>query len=601
MIRTTTQKTVTSLVLGVACLVAPSVSRAGILPSLSGTIAGTVRDTGGKPQLGAVVMLLNRQDRLVQRVLTDEHGEFRLPGLTPSFYSIKVSLASFIPAIKKDVLVQPGMRSVLNVNLSTLFSSVSLSYPTLDNGSFMSDDWKWVLRSAGATRPVMRLVEEADAAAGVSQQRERAALFSGTHAMLRVAAGDRPMSDVTSDPVGLGTAFALSTSVYGASNLQVSGDVGYGSENGAPAAAFRTSYSRSIGGGTPEVSLTMRQLTLPGRFAAAMAGQDSGLPMLRTMSAAFDDHTQIADNLTIQYGAAMDCISFLDHLNYFSPYARLSYEVGEGSTIEFAYTSGNARPDLEGQASDEEDLQRDLKTLDVFPRISMLGGQSKVQRGQEYEIGYARKMGSRTYHVSAYRESVSNLALSMVSPAGLFGSADLLPDLFSGNSIFNAGNFDTVGFSVAGTQNFGDHVSATVIYGSTGALTTDRRELVSNNPDELRSMIREGRRHAATTRITATAPWTGTHFVASYQWAARGDQHWIETGNLYSTQSLRPLPGFNVYIRQPIPGLGHRLEATADLRNLLAQGYLGLNGPQNERILLVQNPRSVRGGLAIIF
>ena len=29
--------------------------------------------------------------------------------------------------------------------------------------------------------------------------------------------------------------------------------------------------------------------------------------------------------------------------------------------------------------------------------------------------------------------------------------------------------------------------------------------------------MHEGRRHAATTRIAATVPWTGTHVIASYQ------------------------------------------------------------------------------------
>lgn len=586
-------------------MVAPSIAHAVALAPLSGGIAGTVKDAAGKPQLGAVVLLLNHQERVIDRILTDERGEFKVLGLLPNFYSVKVTMASFVPAIKRDILVQPGMRSVLTVNLNTLFSSIQLSYPTLENGSIMSDDWKWVLRSASATRPVMRLLEksaedEALAAADTAEK-TRTAVFSGTHAILKVSGGDRPVADLAASQADLGTAFALSTSVYGDNNVQVSGNVGYGTQSGAPAAAFRTSYSRSLAGENPEISVTMRQLSLPGRFAAAFSGQDSALPALRTMSAAFDDHSEIADNLTLQYGFALDCVSFLDHLNYLSPYARLSYQLSPGSELEFAYTSGNARPDLAGETGDEADLQRSLNTLGLFPRISMLGGQSKVQRGQEYEIGYSRKMRSRSVQVSAYRESVTNLALSMVSPSGFFSGTDVLPDLFSGNSIFNAGNFDSVGFSVGATQNLGDHVTASVIYGSTGALTTDRREIVSNSPDELRSMIRAGRRHAATTRITATSPWTGTHFIASYQWAARGDQHWIEPGNLYSTHALQPLPGLNVYFRQPIPGLGRRVEATADLRNLLAQGYLGIHTAQNQQILLVENPRSFRGGLSFIF
>lgn len=599
MFKTNTPKMVASLVVGIVCMGAPSLFAASQATALAGAIAGTVKDAGGRPQLGASVLLLNHQERVISRVLTDEKGEFKVLGLLPNFYSVKVTMASFVPAIKKDILVQPGMRSILNVSLNTLFSSVQLSYPTLENGSIMSDDWKWVLRSASATRPVMRLLEPSESPEDPAEK-TRAAMFSGTHAIVRVSAGDGSLVEATGNQATLGTAFALSTSVYGANNVEFSGNVGYGSQNGSPAAAFRTSYSRNFMGASPEISLTMRQLSIPARFAGAIAGQDS-LPALRTMSAAFDDHAQISDNLSVQYGFSLDCVSFLDHLNYYSPYAHFTYQLSNGAELEFAYTSGNARPDLADSAGEDEDLQRGLNTLAMFPQISMVHGQSKVQRGEEFEIGYSRKMGSRTVQVSAYREAVSNLALSMVAPAGFMSANDLLPDLFSGNSIFNLGNFDSVGYSVAGTQNLGDHLSATVIYGSTGALTTDGRELVSNNPDELRQMIRAGRRQSITSRVNATSPWTGTHMVASYQWVAGGDERWVDPGNLYSTRANRPLPGLNIYIRQPIPGFGHRIELTADLRNLLAQGYLGLNAAQGQRILLVENPRSVRGGLSFIF
>jgi hypothetical protein len=64
------------------------------------------------------------------------------------------------------------------------------------------------------------------------------------------------------------------------------------------------------------------------------------------------------------------------------------------------------------------------------------------------------------------------------------------------------------------------------------------------------------------------------------------------------------MPGLNVYIRQPIPGLSilpWRMEATADLRNMLAQGYLPLGMIDGQRVLLVETPRSFRGGLSFIF
>jgi hypothetical protein len=105
-----------------------------------------------------------------------------------------------------------------------------------------------------------------------------------------------------------------------------------------------------------------------------------------------------------------------------------------------------------------------------------------------------------------------------------------------------------------------------------------------------------------TARVSAVTPATGTHMIASYQWT---DNHSaITPGHLYSTQSIRPVPGLNLYLKQPLPSfslLPWRMEITADLRNLLAQGYLPLTLADGRRILLVQTPRSFRGGLSFIF
>jgi hypothetical protein len=43
------------------------------------------------------------------------------------------------------------------------------------------------------------------------------------------------------------------------------------------------------------------------------------------------------------------------------------------------------------------------------------------------------------------------------------------------------------------------------------------------------------------------------------------------------------------------------MEATADLRNLLAQGYIPVALPDGQHLLLVHTPRSVRGGLNFRF
>jgi hypothetical protein len=578
-----------------ACLAAPWLAHAADPVKFMGAISGVVRNSLGVPQMGAVVLLYNRQDRNVDKVLSDSTGRFQFSDLVPDLYSVKVSVATLVPALKKNILVQPGMQSMLAVNLNNLFITIQLSYPPLENGSLLTDDWKWALRTSSATRAVQRFMDSPPAP-GI----EHANAFSDTRGVLRVSAGQGSVSTGVANEADLGTAFALATSLYGSNNLQVSGNVGYGSQTGVPSAAFRTSYSRDLMGGSPEVSLTMRQLFSPGRLATALAGPESSLPLLRTMSASFDDHTRLSDDITLRYGLTLNSIAFLDRMNYASPYARLTWDLGGGSQLELTYTAGDARPDLAaGSPSEDTDLQRGLNSLGLFPRMSLLNGRPRVQRGQEDEVTYSRKAKSRTYSVTAYHESISDAALTLVAPAGMYAGSDVMPDVFSDSSIFNAGNFQSTGYTAALSQDLGERVAVAVMYGSVGVLTAGNHDLVTNDPDELRAMIHAGHRQVATTRVTATAPHIGTRVVVSYQWAP--DHRWAMPGNVYSTQSNQPAPGLNIFIRQPLPGFARRVEATADLRNMLAQGYLPLGMVSGQPVMLVETPRSLRGGLAFIF
>jgi hypothetical protein len=421
-----------------------------------------VRDTVGSPTAGAAVQLYSRQERLLLKATTDERGRFLFADLTPDLYSVRVTRLPYDPAFRKAIAVRSGERSILSVSLSSLFSSIRISYPELENGSPMTDEWKWVLRSALATRPVFRFTPDGDlspdpaeAIAKEGQRAQRAAMFGETRGVVRVSAGDSFLSAGGETQADLGTTFALATALYGSGKLSFGGNLGFSAQTGAPAAAFRTSFSRRVAGGTPEVSLTVRQVILPERLAAAFAGQESALPALRTMSASFDNRMQLSDSVTLQYGSTLDYVSFFDHLNYVSPYARLDYHLSEDEDIEFAFTSGNARNDLAGIGAEDGDLQRNLDTLSRFPRFSLRGGRARLQRGEEFEAAYSRKAGSRTYRVSAYHESVDNAALSMVAPAGMFSTADVMPDLFSNSAIFNAGSFRNTGYSATVIQQLG--------------------------------------------------------------------------------------------------------------------------------------------------
>lgn len=585
---------------GTMCLV--SLGHAAPAPAkFSGGILGLVSNASGIPQMGAAVLLYSRYDRMLQRVLTTEKGTFSFGALAPDVYTIRVSLASFLPALKRNIVVQPGMQSLLNVNLATVFSSIQLVAVTPGDSPLMSEEWKWVLRGASVTRPVLRLLPELNASRVSARQATGSSFFSSTRGVVRVSAGDQ--GSVLSTEPDLGTAFAVATCFLGSNHLQVSGNFGYSSYSRTPTAAFRTSFRREMAGREgPEIRLTMRQVYLPLRAGAAVLGgmQDSA-PVLRTLSATLKDETRLTDRLRFEYGLSLDSVTFLDRLNYASPYGRLTYELGKHQALQFGYASGV--PPAELFARDRESggqFQGDLTALALFPRISLRSGHVRLQRSQTWEAGYRRVMGSRTVSAGLYSEAVSNAAVTITGAQSLGSGEDLLPDVFSDSWIFNAGRYQTLGYIASLAQKFGDHLDAAIAFSGGGALTVEDKTREAGSPDELRTLIRSGRRHSITGRVSGLAPWTGTQFTASYQWA---DLASLTTSHVFLTQSIQEGAGLNLQVRQPIPylgGLPGRLEATADLRNLLAQGYVPVSAAGG-RMFLVPNPRSLRGGLSFIF
>ncbi|MGI8742779.1 MAG: TonB-dependent receptor domain-containing protein [Bryobacteraceae bacterium] len=581
-------------------LVCPFVCSGATSAKLTGSIAGFVRDGVGVPQMGATVVLLNRYERIIQRAMTNEKGLFGFEGLIPDLYSVHVNLASFVPAMKQKIAVQPGMQSLLYINMAGLLSSIELVYAAPGQGALMSDDWRWTLKTATETRPVLRVLPESSISNPNEKQKTFGAIFSDTRGMLRVSAGDAgTLGDLGTQP-DLGTAFALNTSFLGSNELQFSGNVGHTARVGIPAASFRTSYSR--GGVGPEVALTMRQVYLPSRAGITpVSGQDV-VPALRTMSVSMIDRVQVTDDMRLEYGISLDSVTFFDRLNYFSPFARLTYDLGNLGTVRAAYSSGAPPAELFSRTGDSEAaLHRDLLALSLVPLVSLHDNRAAVQRTQNLEIGYEKKSGNRTFDATAYREIVSNGGLTLSGPNDLMPDGDVLPDISSNSAVFNIGSYQRYGYSASLTQRLGETMELSASSGRGGALIAGAEPLEVSSGDEIRSKIHATQRYWAAIRASGVVPVSGTQVASSYQWM---DYNTILPNHLYLTQNAYPEAGWNIHIRQPIPsipGMIGRLEATADLRNLLAQGYLPIPSSDARRLLLVQSPRAVRGGLSFIF
>jgi hypothetical protein len=291
-------------------------------------------------------------------------------------------------------------------------------------------------------------------------------------------------------------------------------------------------------------------------------------------------------------------VQFLDRLNYLSPWARFSYNLGDHQLLQVSYSSGG--PPLDLLAKDNEsgvDLQQDLAGLAMFPRISLSGGKARVQRNESLEAGYRKAAGSRTFSASVYRDRVGNAAVTMIGVPDASSAANLLPDIFSNSWIFNAGHYRGIGYRLAITQNLGSHLDVTAAYGGGNALTVDG---AAPSPETLQKSIREARRQTLAGRISGSIPGSGTRFAVSYQIASIRA---LTPEHTYLTQAALDGIGLNIHVRQPIPyfgGLPGHVEAMADLRNLLADGYVPVYA-EGRQMCLMHTPRTVRGGLNFVF
>ncbi|MGH9583725.1 MAG: carboxypeptidase-like regulatory domain-containing protein, partial [Bryobacteraceae bacterium] len=320
-----------------------SQSQAGDLSlPVTGDLLGTVVNSAGIPQMGAAVNLFNRYEHLIAKTMTGPGGRFAFAGLPADRYSVRVSLASFLPAARDNIAIHAGIDSMLEIRMATLFSNVRVQYavPT----AAMTEDWKWVLRSSPATRLITRYLPGGLANADTAELHSR--VFSGTHAMLSISGGDTGLIDADSLQGDMGTGFILSTNVLGKNQVQVGGTYGQSANFGPAAMGLCAIYSRegSGFGEPPEIALTVSQFGLSGGAPQA-AGNMQPTAAVRIMSLSSYQVFDPVDSVHIEYGATGESVDFGNqHISRASPFARATVSMGKAGEVVFAYSDGG-RPE----------------------------------------------------------------------------------------------------------------------------------------------------------------------------------------------------------------------------------------------------------------
>ncbi len=151
----------------------PAAAQAKPVP---GKLAGVVRDAAGTPQMGASVELISEAVGVVAThgFLTNTQGMFRGDKLAPGFYTVRVTLAGFLPTFEKHIRVASNLTTVVRIELESMFASLDQLRRMPASTTAQVDDWKWVLRSASTMRPVLEWVDGGTlSASSISGEYER--------------------------------------------------------------------------------------------------------------------------------------------------------------------------------------------------------------------------------------------------------------------------------------------------------------------------------------------------------------------------------------------------------------------------------------------
>jgi hypothetical protein len=373
--------------------------------------------------------------------------------------------------------------------------------------------------------------------------------------------------------------------------------------SGLPSAGFRTTYSRDTDGDSgPEIALTVHQMDFPGLGGAAVQNADQAGPaqgsVLRTISFTTLDKTILFDRVQLEYGGHMDSVALMNRVTYLSPFARGTYDMGNKGIVRVAFSSGTqptellarGTPSPEGALSQTSEFNQDLNALSALPLISQRDGNTRLQRNQTWEAGYQAVEGSRRYAVMAYVDDVADAGYTVWGTVNALPAADLLPNYDSTNFVYNLGSYWRTGYGASVTQSAGQNLNFTLAGGRAGALQV---------ADTDEPQVHRTQRVWLSARASTTLPGTGTRIVASYGWT---DFHVLMPVHLSLTGATDQDEGFNVRIRQPLPRLNMlrfgRIEATAEVRNALGQGYLPIGCGY---AVLTNSPRILRGGFDFLF
>ena len=547
-----------------------------------GRLAGVVRDAAGTPQLGASVELISEAVGVAasRGLLTNTQGMFRGDKLAPGFYTVRVTLAGFLPTLEKHIRVTSNLTTVVRIELESMFASLDQLRRMPASSTAEVDDWKWVLRSASTMRPVLEWVDSGTLSVStISGESGRANVPRMRMEFTDGARRPNSASSIASSPA---TAVAYDQKLGGAGKMIFAGQVSYDSD--APAGGIATVWlpTGTLGAG-PHTALVLREAKL-----GPVGPTFRGIRLDQGGALAFGNRA------TLRYGGEYVLVGLGAAATSLRPRAELDVRLNDdwSTALIFASLPNGPGPLEANDAQPGGALGAALNELDAFPALLWRQGRPVLQNGLHEEVSAERKIGTHgKVQVAGFHDD--NRHVAVFGRGSDLPAADYFQDSFSSGFAYDGGSAGSWGTRAAFREKLDDDLELTAVYSFGGALAPS-----ADVDDLLRDMLRHAQRHSLGVAISAKVPRLGTKVQTGYKWVSGVS---VSSVDSYGESLFQMDPYLHLIVRQPLPrfALG-RWEAIADCNNLLAQGYVSTNS-RDGRVVLVPAFRSFRGGLSVQF
>jgi hypothetical protein len=549
-------------------------SSAEAAPSTGGRIAGTVVNGEGQPQMGASVKIAPEgMTGSEADLLTNARGNFASAWLAPGYYTVRVTLAGFLPAMEEHVDVARQKTTVLQVRMGTAFDAMERIDAGKQGQGENDDDWLWVLRGSDSTRPILRWTDGGVTLAGDSSSAEivRRNIPRGE---LQVVAGSGRSGLNTNFAGGPGTAFAYDQKIGAGGDMIFGGEVSY--DNSTPSGGFVTTWLPG-GENGPATTVVFRQ--------AAIGPDGNGF---RAVMISNQEHMAIGDRITLAYGGQIYRASLVGSATSVRPRVDVNAKISENWTAAFHVA---VAPSVDN--SGDGALDSAMAALNGFPTLLLNNGQTVLAGDWHEELAITRKLSENSsLTLAGFHDRGSDTPV--FGESGTSSNPDFLQTYYSNVFAYDGGGTDSWGTRLAYQRKLPGNLDADVVYTYAGALAVEPGFV---NSSELRDAFTTRRHQAVGAGVSSHVPHVGTKFSASYQWIGGPIVSQLDP---YGAAAYGMDPYLNLLVRQPLPSFIGHMELLADFGNLLAQGYVPLTTPTGN-VVLFPAYRSFRGGLILQF